>query len=231
MKLEFDIDPEAAIRLFLIIIVALAAASLVGQVSTYYLGDGHLQGFVPQFNLDREMNVPNWFSSMLFLFSAALLWKAGEVAGPSGEAFRKYWRGLTVVFVYISIDDVAAIHEMAVDPFRKWLHAGGWLYFTWVVPAIAIVAVLTVLYLRLFLALPPRTKRFFVLSAFLFFAGAFGLEMVGGHYVEFHGAQNFRYALIANAEEILEMLGQVAFIKGLFTLFPSRGNQENPASG
>lgn len=220
MKLEFDIDPESTIRLFFLIVIILFTASLFGQISTYYLGDGHLCGFVPQFNLDREMNVPNWFSSMLFLFSAILLWKAGDMATPHGIRFRKYWKALAVFFVIISIDDVAAIHEMAVDPFRKWLHAGGWLYFTWVVPAAALVAVLTFLYWRMFLALPARTKRLFLLAAVLFFAGSFGLEMAGGRYVELHGAGNFHYAMIAHAEEILEFIGQVVFIKGLFTLFP-----------
>lgn len=220
MKLEFRFDPASVVRTLFLIVVLLTALSLLGQISTYYLGDGHLCGFVPQFNLDREMNVPNWFSSILFLFSAVLMWKAGDLETPCGLRFRKYWRGLAGFFVFISIDDVAAIHEMAVDPFRKWLHAGGWLYFTWVVPAAAIVIVLTILYLKVFLALPARTKRLFFLAAFLFFAGSFGFEMIGGRYVELHGAGNFHYAMIAHAEELLEFIGQVLFIKGLFTLFP-----------
>lgn len=222
MKLEYEIDPESVVRILFIVVVILAAAGLFGQFSTYFLGDGHLCGFVPEFNLDREMNIPTWFSSMLFLFSAVLMWKAGDAEAPYGLRFRKYWKGLAVFFVYISIDEVAAIHEMAVDPFRKWLHAGGWLYFTWVVPAAVLVAVLAALYWRLFFALPARTKRLFLLAAFLFFAGAFGFEMVEGRYVELHGSQNFQYALIAHAEEILEFIGQVVFIKGLFSLFPNR---------
>ena len=46
------------------------------------------------------------------------------------------------------------------------------------------------------------------------------MEMLEGRYIELHGASNFSYALMANVEEILEMLGQVTFIKGLFSLFP-----------
>jgi hypothetical protein len=230
MKIHFDPDPETTVRLFLIIVAVLAVFSLAGQVSTYYFGDGHLQGFVPEFNLDREMNVPTWFSSMLFLFAAVLLWKAGEIPVSSGRTFRKRWRGLAVVFTAISIDDVAAIHEMAVDPFRKWLHAGGWLYFTWVVPAAALVALLTVFYWKLFMSLPRRTQRLFFLAALLFFGGSIGMEMVGGRYVEAHGAWNFQYALMANIEEILEFLGQIVFIKGLFSLFPKddKGQCQGP---
>lgn len=222
MKLDYDIDPESVVRILFIVAVILAAAGLFGQFSTYFLGDGHLGGFVPLFNLDREMNIPTWFSSMLFLFSAILMWKAGDREVPHGLAFRKYWKGLAVFFVCISIDEVAAIHEMVVDPFRKWLHAGGYLYFTWVVPAAVIVAGMAVLYWRLFLALPVRTKRLFILAAFLFFAGAFGLEMVEGRHVELHGSGNFRYAMIAHAEEILEFMGQIVFIKGLLSLFSNR---------
>ena len=214
MKFVFGLDPNKTIRALIVIVFLLAAASLIGQYSTYFLGDGHLQGFVPEFNLDREMNIPTWFSSILFLFSALLLWKTGD----SAIDHRRYWRGLAFVFVLLSLDEVAALHEMAVDPFRKWLHAGGLFYFSWVIPGAVIVAVLSVLYLRVFLGLPPGVKRIFLLAAALFLGGALGLEMAGGRFVEAHGAANFTYALLANAEESLEMLGQVVFLHGLFLL-------------
>jgi len=61
----------------------------------------------------------------------------------------------------------------------------------------------------------------FITAAILFVAGSIGLEMIGGLYVEQHGALNFTYALIANGEEFLKMTGQAVFIKGLFTLLSS----------
>lgn len=138
--------------------------------------------------------------------------------GESAIDRRRYWRGLALVFILLSLDEVAALHEMAVAPFRRWFHAGGLFYFSWVIPGAAIVAVLSMLYLRVFLRLPPGVKRVFLVAAALFLGGSLGLEMAGGRFVEAHGAANFTYALIANAEESLEMLGQVVFLHGLFLL-------------
>ena len=219
VRIVLTLDPPSVVRALFIAIVVLAAASLAGQVSTYYFGDGHLQGFVPQFNLDREMNVPTWFSSFLFLFTAVLLWKAGSLPGPGPARFRASWRGLAVVFVGLSIDETAAFHEMAVDPLRKLFHAHGFFHFSWVILGIAFVAALVPVFLKLRLSLTRRTRALFFGAAFLYLSGALGMEMVAGPFVERHGAANFSYALMANAEEVLEMLGQVVFIKGLFTLF------------
>jgi hypothetical protein len=211
MKLEYGVDPSTVVRVLFLVVACLAVAGLTGQISTYFLGDGHVQGFVPEFNLDREMNIPTWFSSVLFVFIAALLWR---VEGP----FRARWRALAAVFVFLSMDEVAALHEMAVDPIRKLFHAGGFLFFSWVVAGALFVAVLAAVYWKPVLMLPPVTRRLFILAAVLFLGGALGMEMIGGRYVQHHGAGDFTYALMACAEETLEMLGQVTFIKGIFSL-------------
>jgi len=219
IRLAFALDLPSVVRALFIAVVVLAAASLAGQISTYFFGDGHLQGFVPQFNLDREMNVPTWFSSFLFLIAATLLWKAGSLPGPEPAPFRAHWRGLAVLFVGLSIDETAALHEMAVDPLRKLFHAHGIFHFSWVIAGLAFVAVLVPVFLKLWLSLRRPTQVLFLVAAFLFLSGALGMEMVAGPFVERHGAASFSYALMANAEEVLEMLGQVVFINGLFTLF------------
>jgi len=219
VRIVLALDPPSVIRALFIVVVALAAGSLAGQVSTYFLGDGHLWGFVPQFNLDREMNVPTWFSSILFLFAAVLLWKAGDIPGPGLARFRAHWRGLAVVFVCLSIDETAAFHEMAVDPLRKLFRAHGVLYFSWVIAGSVFVVAIGLAFLRLWLSLPGRTRALFLSAAFLFLSGALGMEMAAGRFVEWHGSASFAYALMANAEETLEMLGQVVFLKGIFTLF------------
>jgi hypothetical protein len=57
MIFKFRLKPGKTTLILMLIVAFLVAASLIGQYSTYFLGDGHMQGFVPEFNLDREMNV------------------------------------------------------------------------------------------------------------------------------------------------------------------------------
>ena len=40
-----------------------------------------------------------------------------------------------------------------------------------------------------------------------------GFEMIGGRYVELHGNNTFTYALIANCEETLTLVGMVLLEK------------------
>ncbi|MHB8094218.1 MAG: hypothetical protein ACYDH0_04675 [Candidatus Aminicenantales bacterium] len=216
MKLEWEFDPPSVVRSLFLVVVLLTIASLAGVFSTYILGDGHLRGFVPEFNLDREMNVPTWFSSALLLFIAGLLRNLAAVSKPENVRFIRFWKGLAAGFLFLSIDEIAAIHEMAVDPLKRLFHAGGVFHFSWVILGIAIAAFLAVVCLKPLRALPPRVRVIFLAAAFIFLSGALGLEMIGGLYVEGNGPANIVYALFANGEEFLEMCGQVVFIKGLF---------------
>jgi hypothetical protein len=210
MHFHFNFPPAKLLRRLLALVGFMALASLVGQYATFFYGDGHMQGFVPLFNLDREMNIPTWFSSICFLFAAVLLWQLSKSDVASS---RRFWRGLSMVFVFFSLDECAAIHEMAVDPMRQFFHAHGLLHFAWVIPGMAFVGILVALYLRFFLAQPMR--GWFLASAVLFFSGTFGLEMLGGRYVEMYGDKSFTYALISNCEETLELIGLVLFLHAL----------------
>jgi hypothetical protein len=215
MIFKFRLKPGTITRILVLIMAFLVAASLYGQYSTYFLCDGHLQGFVPEFNLDREMNVPTWFSAVCFLVAALLLW---QLSGIDSKGARKYWRGLSIVFVYLSLDESAAIHEMAVEPMRRLFHAHGLLYFSWVIIGAAFVAILAFLYFRFFVSQPKPVRGWFFLSAALFISGTLGFEMIGGRYVELHGSNTFTYALIAHCEEALEMIGLVLFLHALMVL-------------
>jgi hypothetical protein len=119
---------------------------------------------------------------------------------------------------------------MLVDPVRQAFHAGGLLYFSWVIPALALVAFLAVVYGPLFLRLPADLRWNFIAAAVVFLAGTLGMEMLGGAYVQRHGPDHFAYALLANTEEFLELLGQILFIKALLALLEARGAVEHIAA-
>lgn len=219
VRLGFVLDRPAVARALILAVVGLGAASLAGVVSTRVFGDGHLHGFVPLFDLDREMNVPTWFSSALFLLAAVLLWKAGDLSGAVSPARRRpLWRGLALLFVLLSLDEVAAVHEMAVDPLRRLFHAGGVLYFSWVIAGAALAALVVLACGRLVLSLPSQVRARVIAAAVLFLAGALGMEMLAGRLVEQGGGAGLAYALMANLEEVLELSGQVVFIDGLLRL-------------
>ena len=167
------------------------------------------------FDLDREANIPTWFSSMLLFSNAILLGLIATAMTTSRDRWRLHWVALAIVFVMLSLDEVAAIHEKSIHPLRNALDLSGLFYFAWVVPALILLLVFAMLFSRFLLALPRRTCWLFVLAGTVYLSGAVGAEMIGAAYVSEVGGKNLVYNLITSIEEALEMIGQVAFFCAL----------------
>jgi hypothetical protein len=195
----------------------LVLASIGGQLSKYLLGHDVVYGLVPLFDVDREGNIPTLFSVLLLFCAALLLTVITVLKKKSREPDVSKWTILALGFLYMTIDEAAAIHERLIKPIRGLLGDGhvGILYFAWVVPGIAVVFVLMLFFLRFLLRLPARTTVAFVVAATLYIGGALGFELVGGRYVELHGPENLTYSMITTIEESLEMAGLIVFVYAL----------------
>jgi len=119
--------------------------------------------------------------------------------------------GLALIFAYISLDELARLHELTFAPLRRGLNATGPFYFTWVVPGAAIVVVLFATYLRFLLDLPARTRVQFVFAGAMYVTGALGMEMVSGVMASGGGGESLAGSLVSAVEESLEMLGILVF--------------------
>jgi hypothetical protein len=203
--------------------LALAAGGLVlihllGLVSTYAFGHGRLLGIVPFFDLDLEVNAPTWYSSVLALMGASLfliLWRQVPLDGKR----RRPWFVLSMLFVYISVDEFASLHERLIVPVRESLSLSGLLYFAWVVPYGLAVAILAVALLSFVSRLEPVVRVRFITAAVVYLSGAIGMELIGGWLFESNGQQrNLTYDLVATCEEILEMAGLILLIRAQLLL-------------
>jgi len=197
------------------VVIGLVLLSVAGQMSKYGLGHPKLQGFVPAFYVDYESNVPTWYSSFALGLAAGLLAVIALVKKMRREAYAWHWAALAALFLLLSIDEVAMFHEYPIAPLREAWGASGLLYYTWVVPAMIVVAALAVSFQRFLWRLPRRTGGLFVLAAVVFVGGAIGVEMLSGAQASAAGEENFAYSLIITAEELCEMLGVVIFIHAL----------------
>jgi hypothetical protein len=208
-------SPRRTTLALVAIVAVLTALSLFGQVSKYYLGHPRLKGFVPAFYVDLESNVPTWYSSLALGLAGGILALIATLKWRTRDRFRFHWAGLSAGFVLLSIDEVAMLHEYPIDPLRRALDAGGALYYPWVLPAMAVVVVLAIVFASFVRHLPARTRRQVCLAAAVFLSGAIGMEMLSGVQADAAGEQTFVYAMIISVEELLEMLGVVIFIHAL----------------
>lgn len=149
------------------------------------------------------------------LLSSLLLASIATEKRCGRDPYRWHWAFLSFTFLMLSMDEAAEIHEVSIRPLRDFFDAGGLFYFAWIIPAMVLVVLFGIAYLRFLGDLPRTTRYLFVSAAGIFLAGALGVEMLGGKYAEEHGHNNVVYVSYVHVEEFLELMGMVLFIYAL----------------
>lgn len=159
------------------------------------------------FDADREANVPTWFSVALLLVIALLALGVSTLLRDRPGRSHWYWVGLAVVFAYLSVDELAGIHEELIPRLSLVVEARGALTYPWTIVAAPLVALFVLAYAPFLWRLPRRTAGLLLLAGALYVGGALGLEAVGGLIVDEDGRITLGYVLVTSAEELLEMAG------------------------
>lgn len=193
--------------------IALGLLGFVAEVSDHVFDEPKLGGLIPLINLAYEGNIPNWYSATLLIACAALL-AAIASRTAAGEGYRVHWAVLAVIFLYLSMDETASIHELLNRPLRRAFDLGGVLYYGWVIPASAVVAVLAVTYYRFLLALSPRFRVLFVLAAAIYVGGALGTEFAVNYWVAKYDTDP-GYGMLNIVQEVMEVTGLSVFFVSL----------------
>jgi hypothetical protein len=168
------------------------------------------------FDLDKEVNLPTWFMTLLLASIGGLLltWRRG-LGGPNQRTWG--WLVLGLTFLAMSIDEMTSLHERLVGPVRSALDIeSGPLFFAWVIPLGIATLILFVVLIPFLITLPRTTLTRFLVAGFVFVAGALFLEMLGGALVsDGLGQDTIIYDTITTLEETLEMIGAALFLRAL----------------
>lgn len=206
------VSPDRIVRHMITITAVVVAASTIGQVLKHFFGYDHLLGLIRLTYLNGEATLPSWYASSTLLACALTLAVVGAVKRTAGDRHALYWTGLAALFVYLSLDEAAGIHELWGEPLEQRFALDGALRFAWVIPAAGVVAAVALTYARFVWNLPLRTKLLFILSAVVYVGSAVGVEMLGASYVSLYGSKDFAYSLLVTLEESGEMLGVLLFL-------------------
>jgi len=212
-NLNYKIDPKKFVSPLVVISVVLIIVNTLLHIIQYQFGFS--KTIFEEFFLDEENNIPTYFATFILLISSLLLMLIGMYHKKSNGKNRFYWNFLSIIFLVLSIDEMSALHERLIYYVRILLNPSGFFYFGWLIPALAMVIILSIVYLKFFLQLPKKTKYSFLLAAILYLMGVFVLEAIGGNFFESFGGDNLSYAMITTVEETLEMAGVIVFIYAL----------------
>jgi len=199
------------------IAIFLVLASIGVEIITRFTWDSRVLGLGPRFNLNREYNIPSFFSAILLLISGVLFGIIAIVKSDRNDRFKVYWSLLSFIFLFLAVDESTSIHEMFSDPLRELLDMGGIFYYAWILIAIPLIILFVVGYWRFFKHLPRETIINIGLAFLIFISGAIVLEMLGGWYENQFGDRDLMYDVIVTIEESLEMTGSILLIRALLT--------------
>jgi len=184
----------------------------------YYIGNPDKFDFVRMFDLDMERNVPTLFSSLILAISAMCFYLLAKTKKSIVNKESKFWLGLAGVFIFLSFDESAKIHETIGDYTENFVNATGYLYYPWVISYGILVLILGLLYFRFFWKMKSKIFWSFMLSAFIYLTGAVGFELLGASESSAHGTATVLYSVLYTIEESLEMYGVIYLIWILLTL-------------
>jgi len=170
----------------------------------------------------QESTIPTFYSVVLWLFCAGLLALIALGERDGGRRDTRRWAALAGLFVFLSLDEAASLHEQLIGLSRAVvgklaIDHEGLFYHAWVVPVGILVLMLFVLYIPFFRRLPRSTALWMLFSGALFVGGALGFEMIGGVVVTWDRNNDALRLGVETVEELLEMLGLAGFAYALLS--------------
>jgi hypothetical protein len=221
---------RAQIRGLLIVLVLIELA-MVALYLSEALGFFQSDTVHVMFGLDRERNIPAWFSAtQLAMIGAG--WALLAARAPQAYRPRRlFFAVLALGFLFFSMDEAVSFHEW-LGPILKRVNAptvgghGNWIPLY---GALGVVGVL--LFLRDARRLwrwSPADFRLAAFGALIFVTGAVGLEIVA--YKFLRGKHHLPiYSVQVGAEEFLEMLGASVMLIAVLR-FAAAGKPDEVAS-
>ncbi len=217
-KLEMYLSANRTLKFLLGVVICLVLVSLLANFNVHYLPDFEgRDSFRYTFDLNTEGNIPSLYSTAALLFCSILLVIIAQAQKLARNSNFWSWRGLSIVFAGLSLDEFISLHEKLIKPVRNTFNTSGLLYYAWVIPGAIFVLIFLLMFARFLATLPAKTRHLFFIAGTIYVAGAIGTELVGGYYADYYTENDMIYTLITTVEEVLEMLGIIVFIYSLLS--------------
>lgn len=227
MRLEQYLNPRKIALFLTALAVFFALQSLVADYLVEEVLDDTVYPYavfaIDLFSANAEQTFPTWYSSLLLLAAAVLFLIVGGFKSRTHARDRWLWFGLAGIFLYLSLDEIVSIHEIAAEWLQTDFSFTGFLAFGWQLAAVPFLLLFAVLYFRFWLRLPARVRLLFLVAGIVYVGGAFVIEGLSAALWDSAGGISYAYLVIATLEEFCEMLGVIILIYALLTYIADEG--------
>lgn len=167
------------------------------------------------FDLDQEQNLPTWLSSIQ-LFSAGLCSWLCSLRSAGRE--RLAWRGLAVILTFLSLDELALIHEEVVEHVTGDPAADLWWWPLLYLP-VAISGLAAVWFTARAVRATLGSELLF-LAGFVLFGASLLLDAAATQYVD----NRWLFSPSLVLEEACELLGSALVVAVALSVYIARGH-------
>jgi hypothetical protein len=217
-RFQISYSPDDA-KCLLLFLLGFEALLVLGFCTVWIIAPGFKWGPISLFlDVDREVSIPTWFSAIqLFAIGLLLILQA-----RAAKQLRIYLFILGLGFMFLSMDESAAIHEKIIDSVKRldvqWLLRLTFMgsHRAWMVPYVLVGLVVLVAGYRPvgFVWRNFRREALWVAMGLAFFGiGGIGLEIFSSQ-TDSDAAYNWAVA----GEEFLEMAGMSIVLYGFMLL-------------
>lgn len=223
MEIQFSLKLFKRIQVGLV--TTILGLGTLAYLIRHITGHQMVLGLIPLLDVGRESSLPTYFSTLNLLVAALLTFLVYGLEKGQAMKTARYWLLLALVFVYLSIDEGATIHENFSNLSRFFGAQGGlfepqhgWLPFGLVMAVVAAIAFAP--FLR---GLPRPAAGAFMLAGGLYALGAIGFEIIGSLMLRAGiSSDSLIYDLRRVLEEGLEMYAIVLFNCAAFQVLVNR---------
>ena len=164
------------------------------------------------FDVDEEPTVPTWYSSAALLLASYLLFFIAGHERRVGSKDAAHWLGLAIGFAWLSLDEIAALHEVL----------NTFIDVEWTIYGAIVVAIVGILYVPFLLRLGAAHRWRFLVAGAVYVGGAVVVEHLTGPRYFHYDMDTMPYAVATAIEEGLEMYGIVLFLRALLIWMEER---------
>lgn len=205
------VRPSVVVRRLFQVLGVLVILSLTGLIGVYYQFFLNYRRLV---EMEQEQSIPTWFAGFLLFVLAILAGLIAHEHQQKAKPYARYWFLLSILFLGMSLDEIATLHEKLIM-LRVFINGDGLFFFSWVIVGLIFIVVFVGLFWRFVAHLPAQVRRWFIIGFTIFFAGAVGVEMLGGWLRSTYPDAITEYLLLTVVEETMEKAGAILLIYAL----------------
>lgn len=160
-----------------------------------------IEGWKEVFDIGGEANVPTWWNGTLLSIVAVTALAAAEIGERAGTSARRAWRLVAAAAAYLSLDEVAELHERLADVVPSGVDVPT---YAWVLPGSVLALAGTAVLVAAGRHLPRPTAGRLGIALGAYGIAAVGIEAFNGRVRE-NDDDSMLYTVGTFVEESVEM--------------------------